>query len=134
MVVKIVLDEDHSEEARALLNDYSEHKFSIYAPSILIFEVASALSKLVKLRIISKDYSFAALGKLAKVPFTLIDLANEELVETLAKSIESKITFYDALYITVSEKTHTILVTADEDMVKKAGTYTKVTHIINYKK
>jgi len=133
VVVKIVLDEDYSEEARALLNDYSEQKFSIYAPGILIFEVASALSKLVKLRIISKDYSFAVLGKLAKVPFALIDLANEELVETLAKSIESKITFYDALYITVSEKTHTMLVTADEDMVKKAGTYTKVTHIMNYK-
>lgn len=74
------------------------------------------------------------LGKLIIIPFVFIDLENEELVQTLATSLESKMTFYDALYITVSQKTNSILVTADGDMVKKARTYTKVMHIMNYKK
>ncbi len=133
-MIKIVLDEDYSSEARRLFADYGNGKFNIYAPEILIFEVASALYKLAKLNLVSKDYSLNAFSKLTRIPFVFIDLASEELVKTLEISFESRITFYDALYITVSKKSNSMLVTADEDMVKKARTYTKVMHIMNYKK
>lgn len=117
-----------------LFADFGNGKFNIYAPRILIFEVASALNKLAKLKLVSKGYSLDAFGKLTRIPFIFIDLASEELVKTLVTSLESRISFYDALYITVSEKTNAMLVTADEDMVKKARSYSKVMHIMNYKK
>ncbi len=132
--MKIILDENYSSEAKILFADFGNGKFSIYAPRILIFEVAGALHKLVKLKLISKEYSLNAFSKLVAVPFIFIDLANEELVDTLATSHESRISFYDALYITVSQKTNSILVTADEDVLKKAREYTKVMHIMNYKR
>ena len=117
-----------------LFADFGNGKFNIYAPRILIFEVASALYKLAKLKLVSKEYSLNAFGKLTRIPFTIIDLASEELVKTLATTLESRINFYDALYITVSQKTNSMLVTADEDIVKKARKYTKIMHIMNYKK
>lgn len=128
------MDEDYSSEARMLFTDYGNGKFNIYAPRILIFEVGGALHKLVKLNVISKEYSLNALRKLSVIPFAFIDLDSEELVKTLARSLETRTTFYDAIYITVSQKTNSMLVTADEDMVKKTRTYTKVMHIMNYKK
>ncbi|MEM3099515.1 MAG: type II toxin-antitoxin system VapC family toxin [Nitrososphaerales archaeon] len=134
VVIKVVVDEDYSSEARMLFADYGNGKFNIYAPRILIFEVGSALYKLVKLNLISKEYSLNVLGKLSVIPFAFIDLDSEELVKTLARSLEARTSFYDAIYITVSQKTNSMLVTADEDMVKKARTYTKIMHVVNYKK
>jgi predicted nucleic acid-binding protein len=133
VVTKWVLaDEPNEDNALRLLNEHLEGSVQLYAPSLLMQEVANSLWKAVRRKRISEQVAQNALSSLKDVDLALeeFDWLQTSKILTIASARE--LTVYDSSYLFLSELKKAPLITADNLVIQKAKEYFDVLHIKDY--
>jgi len=129
VVVKWFVQEEWSEEAGALKEDYAAGKVDLIAPSVMPFEVLNAL----RYSGAFNEYELIkAAEALEDFQITLYGLEGNYAKETVKLAMRRGITIYDASYIALAIVRRAILWTADEKLLKKLEDISNVAHIRNY--
>ncbi len=116
VIVKWFIDENDSDKAEIIKEQFINEKINIIIPSLLYYEVLNTLkySKLFNIDELNlvgesiENYGFKAV--------VIKDEIREKMVEI---AIKHDISIYDASYIALAEKFNTQLITADEKISKK---------------
>jgi len=120
VVAKLFLKEEGSAIAIRLKDGHVEGKIEIVAPSLMKYELISAL----KSKNFSKNEIKLALEVVRDYGFSIMELDDALFDKVAELSIDYNLSAYDAAYIALAEDTGVILCTADEKMhgkVKKLG-------------
>ncbi len=129
VIVKWFIDENDSDKAEIIKEQFINEKINIIIPSLLYYEVLNALkySKLFRLDELNlvgesiENYGFNAM--------VIKDEVREKMLEI---AINHDISIYDASYIALAEKFNTQLITADEKISKKLPKNLRM-HVLNLK-
>jgi len=133
VVVKSVVKEEGTERALKLFDDFGRGIVDLNAPVILVHEVGNVLYRIAaKMHAISKEYAANAYGKVLDLPIRYVSLEDHELVDALRLSVSLDLSFYDSCYLEVSRKTGSKLLTADEELIRKAKDVGEVLHLDTY--
>ncbi|MCF2139244.1 MAG: type II toxin-antitoxin system VapC family toxin [Candidatus Lokiarchaeota archaeon] len=116
VIVKWFIDENNSDKAEKIKEQFVNEEINIIIPSLLYYEVLNALkySKLFNVRELNlvgeslENYGFDV--------FAIKDEIREKMVEI---SLNFDVSIYDASYIALADKFNTQMVTADEKFSKK---------------
>lgn len=117
VLVKLVVEEEYSHNAVNLISD---PKTILFAPSIIYHEVGSVLYKMVRKRIVQKEYAVEAYESLIRVPIEISSDDWNVLPNTLGMSLRLGLHFYDCLYIYTAKKTNSLLVSSDRKLLVAA--------------
>ncbi len=135
VLVKWVVQEEYSEDARRLRDDFLEGRVSIHVPCTAILEASSALRKYV-LRGLADDSTAAeALRLLVDSGLRIEPLGDEDPLSTLSLSLDAGITVYDAYYVSLAQRLDAPLITADEKLLrnKRVGELVRLLHVTEYR-
>jgi len=133
VVIKAAVEEEDTDKAVGLFDDFGEGIVDLNAPVMLTYEVGNVLYRMAaKIHAVSMEYAANAYGKILDLPIRYVSLEDHELVDTLRLSISLGLSFYDACYLAVSRKTKSKLVTADEELIRRAKDTAEVLHIKTY--
>lgn len=113
VVVKWALDEPGRRKSLALLDAYEADQVDLIAPRVLPEEVASALSKRCRRRLMTRAQAETAFQFIEqRMPFLIHDarLVNE----ALSLSIQRHLSVWDCLYLALAIRYRCDLVTADQ--------------------
>jgi len=116
IIVKWFLEEEFSNKALQLRNDYIRGIIAIAVPSLLEYEVLNALKysgvhsveELKEIGIALNKYGFEVYELEGKLKELAIEIA-----------LKNNITIYDASYIALAKHLNTILYTADKELIQK---------------
>lgn len=117
VLVKLVVEEEYSHNAVNLISD---PKTILFAPSIIYHEVGSVLYKMVRKRIVQKEYAVEAYESLIRVPIEISSDDWNVLSNILGMSLRLGLHFYDCLYIYTAKKTNSLLVSSDRKLLVAA--------------
>jgi predicted nucleic acid-binding protein len=113
LVIKLALDEESSDKARARWEQWRNEDAEIVAPSLLFHEVTSTLRNKVYRGVMVYDEATEALEALLSLPITVIEVPNRhERAWELATRF-SRPSAYDANYLVVAEAMECAFWTAD---------------------
>ena len=115
VVVKWFLDEEFSDQARALRDDFVMGRISSRVPSLLFYEVLNALCKTHRF---TPDELVLAARSLSKFGLETQELQGRALEEIAEEAGSSSSSAYDASYVALASAKGTRLYTADEELVK----------------
>ena len=111
--LKWVLDEEHSDAARALLDDALTGRGSLAAPALLAGEATNALYQRQRRKLLTRGEADRALATLLASPIRFVDLDNlHTRAMTLAQEHALPST-YDAQYLVVARALGAEFWTAD---------------------
>lgn len=121
--LKWFVPEEDTEKAVKLRNKHIEGENILFAPDLLIYEVANALKFRPDLTTedLEKD-----IGALFALDIELIVPSSETIIKSTTTARKLDITVYDAAYITLAETIGSCVITADEKLYEK----TKQTKLI----
>ena len=130
VVTKWFVEEDYSQNARDLLKSFGRGSVDLYAPSLLLHEVGNALWRIVnRLKLLKATYVIDAYSNFLKVPIHYADLTKQDASDSLKLSLELGLTFYDVVYLNLSKKLAKMLVTADDEILRKIKGDFRVAHL-----
>ena len=109
-------NEKFRHESLLLLKNHKDNKEVIVIPSLLLMEVVNAL--VTKTNIDTKTIK-EDLDLLHDANLQIYSFKKNDLEEAALQANQYKTTFYDMLYAVVAKRNKTILVTADENFIKK---------------
>ncbi len=116
IIVKWFLEEEYSDKAIMLRNDYVRGLFDISVPTLLEYEVLNALKY-------SRVYSVEELLEIGdainKYGFLTYELENNYKKLTIEIAENSGLTIYDASYVALAKYLNTKLYTADNEIIRK---------------
>lgn len=116
LALKWVLPEPDSAKALLLRDDHRNAIHELIAPDILLLEVANALTKAERRKIINPP---EASQKFLDVAQTKVNLLPH--IAVLARALElasnARIAIYDCVYVALAEKENCDLVTADAKLI-----------------
>ncbi len=116
IIVKWFLEEEFSNKALQLRNDYIRGIIAIAVPSLLEYEVLNALKY-------SGVYSVEELKEIGialnKYGFEVYELEGKLKELAIEIALKNNITIYDASYIALAKHLNTILYTADKELIQK---------------
>ncbi|MDE1865815.1 MAG: type II toxin-antitoxin system VapC family toxin [Candidatus Micrarchaeota archaeon] len=116
VIAKLFLKEEGSDTAIRLKDGHVEGKIEILAPSLMKYELISAL----KSKHFSKNEIKLASEVVRDYGFSVIEL-DDQLFDRVAElSIDYNISAYDASYLALAEEAAALLCTADEKLLSKA--------------
>ena len=109
-------NEKFRHESLLLLKNHKDNKEVIVIPSLLLMEVVNALvtKTNIETKTIKED-----LDLLHDANLQIYSFKKNDLEEAALQANQYKTTFYDMLYAVVAKRNKTILVTADENFIKK---------------
>jgi predicted nucleic acid-binding protein len=116
VVAKRFVNEENSDKAVRIRNKYIDGEISVMAPDIIIFEVLNAL---YYKRIFSEDELVEISEALDAYSFDLYPIEGEYSRKTVEVTFKNDITIYDAAYVTLAMIKNAIMISADEDLIKK---------------
>lgn len=99
---------------------------TIYAPSLIPYEIGNALVVLASRNFITKEDATRKLESFNSIP--TINIKDIKLSTAIEIAIELKITLYDATYLALALETHAPLITADRELSEKGKTITNAIH------
>jgi predicted nucleic acid-binding protein len=85
------------------------------SPNMVSYEIANALTKMMKKKVIEKERMISAFGYFKKIPIKTIEIDIEKALEI---SWDFKIYAYDACYLEAAKRLVLPLLTFDENMIK----------------
>lgn len=99
VVLKWILPEPDREEAVLLLDEYESGKVNLIAPPVIVLEVASALSKRCRRKLIT--------GRQAEQAFQDFEIRQPVLIDNgvrsgLSLSIQHQLSLWDCLYLALA--------------------------------
>ncbi len=105
----------------------------LYAPSLLLFEVANSIWKNPN---IPRKTARSLVRLAVKISPTLLNPSEEVAEQTLLLARKTRLTFYDAVYLTLAKSLSFTLVTADQEQLFATNKYTQATYLsrIAYRK
>jgi predicted nucleic acid-binding protein len=124
--------EMYQENALKLKDDHVSERAELFAPSILIAEVANALWRAVKLKRLTEEDAQEALKTLGDTKITLCELDWSQISQVLKIACTLDSAIYDAAYLFLSDKTNAQLVTSDTKLCEKTKEHFNVLHIKDY--
>jgi len=118
ILVKLVLAEPGSKEARKSIENFLRKGYSLYTVDIALAEGLNAIWKHVKIhKDLKTEEAKSAVQDLTKIHDKLNILKTHELSEETAEiALTQNITIYDSLYITATRKLKATLYTADRKL------------------
>lgn len=118
ILVKLVLAEPGSKEARKSIEKFLRKGYSLYTVDIALAEGLNAIWKHVKIhKDLKTEEAKSAVQDLTKIHDKLNILTTHELSEETAEiALTQNITIYDSLYITATRKLKATLYTADRKL------------------
>jgi len=118
ILVKLVLAEPGSKEARKSIEKFLRKGYSLYTVDIALAEGLNAIWKHVKIhKDLKTEEAKSAVQDLTKIHDKLNILKTHELSEETAEiALTQNITIYDSLYITATRKLKATLYTADRKL------------------
>jgi len=122
VLVKIVVEEPGSAEARRIVREALARESIISAPDIAL---AEALNALWKHRVLIQDLDEEGFRGAVKDLLILWNRVAVHRSDKLAPraaeiAVERRVTVYDALYLALAESTNSILLTFDEELKRLA--------------
>lgn len=131
VVAKWFVQEEHSDKALGLRDDYIKRKVDIASPELLPFEVLNSLRYNPEFGEVDLKKSAVALEGYRLWLFPMIgNLAQHSIKNALKYGI----TVYDASYISLGEIRGATVYTADEALLEKLRGTEGIRHISTYKK
>lgn len=98
----------------------------LYAPSLLLFEVANSIWKNPGL----KARTARSLVRLAvRISPSLLNPREEVAEQAMLLAKKAKLTFYDSIYLALAKSLSSLLITADQEQLSAATGYTKAVHL-----
>jgi len=85
------------------------------SPNMISYEIANALTKMMKKKVIEKERMVSAFGYFKKIPIKTIEIDIEKALEI---SWDFKIYAYDACYLEAAKRLVLPLLTFDGNMIK----------------
>jgi len=128
----VLSGEPYQENAEKLKEDFVAGQVELYAPALVVSEVANALCRAVKLGRITENDAKEALKALGEMKIELYQHDWNEACHELGVAFRLGLTVYDAAYLFLTEKTRASLITADEKLYGKAKTHFGILHIKDY--
>lgn len=104
--------EDNLEEADLLLTRATEQKLQLYAPEMAKYEAGNTILKGKKLEI---PQGIATLTAFYSLPITFLPENSTRMATTYALANEYKLSYYDAVYLTITKELGATLITADKE-------------------
>lgn len=119
VVVALYVDEPASAASASLLAELERTGAGRHAPDLLLYEVANALRKRVRLGELGPE---EALDRLADLAASEIELhpANEVTRPALALAMAHGLSAYDGAYLALAAALGATLITGDQDLAQKA--------------
>ncbi len=131
IVVKWFVPEQDSEHALKLRDAHAEGRITLYAPDLLVYEVANALRYRADLAAGDLESDIEALFL---VDIMIMTPSSRSVSRAALKARQYGVTVYDAAYMELAEDIGSQLVTADDKLYKKAGEKGVATLLQNYLK
>lgn len=133
IIAKWVLPgEPYQENTIRLKEDFVAGQVELYAPTLVVHEVANALWRAIKLGRISENVANEALEALADIKIELCEIDWLRACRMLGIACKLDLTVYDAAYLFLSEEKRASFITADEKLYEKARAHFKIIHIRDY--
>jgi predicted nucleic acid-binding protein len=130
VVTKWFVEEDYSDVALRLRDDYTSLQLKVVVPQIAAYEVLNALKY-------SHSFGTKDLTEVAEAlrGYQLIEHAFDAPLarETIRLAMDSGITIYDAVYVAIGEVRKLPVYTADEVLLRKLPGNAYLRHITGYR-
>jgi len=122
VTVKWFIEEDDSETAQLIYNEYESGALSLLAPSLIHAEYGNIIWKKLIFQGVSEEDSDFAIQNFQNISFILtpITLLFDDAYRI---AVKYKRTFYDSLYLALSVKENCEFVTADEKFYNAVRSY-----------
>ncbi|BAN90236.1 type II toxin-antitoxin system VapC family toxin [Aeropyrum camini] len=130
VAVKWFVEEEYTREALLLRESYLEGLVELIAPCLLPYEVLNALKYSAAF---GEDELKEIASALESLQIRLYSLEGNYAATTIEVAMRSGLTIYDASYIGLALVEKATLYTADEKLLKKAGSLGIAKHIRDYK-
>lgn len=118
VVAKWFLEEDGSDRAGTLRDDFAAEDVTLHAPEILPFEVVSAVCGSGAY---SEERAVHAQLALERAGFRIHRFSDELARRAVHLVFERRLTIYDAAYLALARVLSTRVVTADDALVRAGG-------------
>jgi predicted nucleic acid-binding protein len=116
VILKWFIEENYSDKARKIQDDYLAGKINLIVPDLLLYEVSNALRFN---RSFSESDIKQVLDSLSELRLDVFPV-NYELAKSAVKiSYNFKLTVYDAIYVSLAIETKSDFITADKEMFEK---------------
>ncbi len=116
----IIPGEPGAEAAIALKNAIASLRVEAYAPTLLVYELASVMLRSIRKGLLAARDGADAIKAVGLLGVKLISPSWEETADILKIARSSNLTIYDSAYLWLSGKIGGKLVTADEE-IKRRG-------------
>jgi len=132
VAARFLLHEDLSSKAEKLLNDFLNGKINLTAPPLITYEVGNTLRNATLRGFIKLEAAEEKLRLLLNLNIQTVELNTQDHRNILKLSVNKNTTYYDSVYIKSAEKTNSTFLTADDALLRKAGSTTRAIHLKDY--
>jgi len=116
VAAKWFIPEEDSEKALEIMRRYSDGRIDLYAPDLIIYEVANVLRYRPDVTV---ETLIGSIESLIKLQINLIPPSTEIMSEAATKARALDLSIYDACYTVTADALATNLVTADMKLYEK---------------
>jgi len=132
--VKWFIEEDYSNNADKLLEDFANGHVELKAPKSFMQEFCNAIRKYVIRDLLNKQLARKYIEEMSKIPIDYIEIDWKITKDAYEKALELSITVYDAIYIVIADMLDATMVTADSRLYRRLKDHVKILHIKDYPK
>ena len=130
VVAKWILSgEPWEKKALELKEKFVNGEIEIYEPILIVYEIANLLLRAVKEGRIDFNDAKTAMKSLNKLGIELFEIDFNQGSELLNTAKQLHTTVYDTAYISLAKELKATLISADDEMCKKAKTIVKTKHL-----
>ena len=128
----VLSGEPYDEQANILRDAVLAGAVRLYAPSLMLHEVANSLWKATKRKRITQANAYEALKSFDDIQITFQEITSEQAAEELKIASELDIAAYDAAYLLLAKRMKATLITADNALREKSKADFKVIQLRDY--
>jgi len=118
--------EANEEEATRLRDKWVDGRVELYAPSLLLFEVANSIWNNPN---VPGKTAYSLVRLAVRVLPTLLNPQEDVAEQAMLLARRKRLTFYDSVYLALAKSLSLLLITADQEQLVAATKYTKAAHL-----
>lgn len=122
----VIPGEPWEKQARTLEEKIASTEVEAYAPSLLLYEVASVILKSISTGTLKLSDGVEALKAIGHLGINIQTTNWNTLAKILDIATTTKLTIYDSTYLYLSKKMNGRLITADNKLKQKGGNVTEI--------
>ncbi|MEM3808255.1 MAG: type II toxin-antitoxin system VapC family toxin [Nitrososphaerota archaeon] len=122
----VIPGERWEKNARALAEDIVHRRVEAHAPSLILYELTSVISKAIRAGKMNLDDGVKSLHAIGSIGLIIDNIEWDELSEVLRIAESTKLTIYDSTYIYLARKIGCKLLTADIEVKNKGRPITEI--------